>query len=461
MGVRFEGHPNLKRLLLWEGFHGHPLRKDWQEAYYEEEKKPFGSRWPNGDYAPAEERTPLGRNVRYPEGWDPDEWEEPDVELPNVAAAEALDVSTLKSDQIVVNFGPQHPSTHGVFRMKVALDGETVVGVQPVIGYLHRCHEKIGERNLYIGNIPFTDRLDYICSMANNLGYVLTVEKLLGVTPPPRAEYLRVIMTEFTRIVNHLIATGFLFNDLGLFFTASVYGIRERELILDVFEAVSGSRMMCNYMRFGGVAHDLTPEAEALARDLVFERLPATVDEFERFLTDQDIFTARAVGVGMLSPQEAIAHGVSGPMLRASGVPHDLRKAQPYSIYDQFDFDVITGAHGDVFDRYMVRIQEMRESIRILRQALNGLPDGEIQTGKKNWQMKVPAGEYYGRVENPKGELGFYVVSDGSVNPYRYHVRSPSLINLGTLEAMSVGHKIADLVVILGSVDITLGEVDR
>jgi len=461
MGVRFEGHPNLRRILLWEGFEGHPLRKDWHEPYFEEDHKPFGSRWPKAEFIPAEGRSPWGRNVQYPPGWDPDEWEPPDVEIPTLSVAEALDVSTLKTDKIVVNVGPQHPSTHGVFRMKVTLDGETVTGVEPIMGYLHRCHEKIGERNLYIGNMPFTDRLDYITSMANNLAYVITVEQLLGIEPPPRAEYLRVIMVEFTRVLNHLLAIGFLFNDLGLYFTAAMYGVLERELILDIFEMASGSRMMCNYMRFGGVAHDLPEEGVKMARALAFERLPEVVKRFERYLNDIEIFVARTVGVGILPPEEAIALGVSGPMLRGSGVKYDIRKAQPYSIYDEFDFDIPTGERGDVYDRYMVRIHEIYQSLRILQQALDRLPAGEIQTGKKSWQSKVPAGEVYGRAENPKGELGFFVVSDGSANPYRYHIRSPSFINLTALERMSVGHKIADLVTILGSIDITLGEVDR
>ncbi|MGQ9569069.1 MAG: NADH-quinone oxidoreductase subunit D [Anaerolineae bacterium] len=370
-------------------------------------------------------------------------------------------VTALKTDRILVNVGPQHPSTHGVFRMKVTLEGETVVALEPVMGYLHRCHEKIGERNLYIQNIPFTDRLDYITAMANNLGYVTTVEKLLGIQPPPRAEFLRVIMAEFTRVMNHLLAIGFLFNDLGLYFTAALYGIRERELILDLFEMASGSRMMCNYMRFGGVAHDLPEEGVQLARDLAFDRLPRVVEEFERYLNDIEIFTARTVGVGILPAEQAIALGASGPVLRGSGVKYDIRKFQPYSIYEEFDFDIPTGTHGDVYDRYMVRIQEIWQSLRILQQALDRLPGGEIQAGKKAWQVKVPAGEVYGRVENPKGELGFFLVSDGSPNPYRYHIRSPSFVNLTALEPMAVGQKIADLVVILGSIDITLGEVDR
>ncbi|MGC8837055.1 MAG: NADH-quinone oxidoreductase subunit D [Anaerolineae bacterium] len=381
--------------------------------------------------------------------------------MPTVSAAELANVTALKTDRIVVNVGPQHPSTHGVFRMKVTLEGETVVALEPVMGYLHRCHEKIGERNLYIQNIPFTDRLDYITAMANNLGYVTTVEKLLGIQPPPRAEFLRVIMAEFTRVMNHLLAIGFLFNDLGLYFTAALYGIRERELILDLFEMASGSRMMCNYMRFGGVAHDLPEEGVQLARDLAFDRLPRVVEEFERYLNEIEIFTARTVGVGILPAEQAIALGASGPVLRGSGVKYDIRKFQPYSIYEEFDFDIPTGTRGDVYDRYMVRIQEIWQSLRILRQALDRLPDGEIQAGKKAWQVKVPAGEVYGRVENPKGELGFFIVSDGSPNPYRYHIRSPSFVNLTALEPMAVGQKIADLVVILGSIDITLGEVDR
>ncbi|RMF26576.1 MAG: NADH-quinone oxidoreductase subunit D [Chloroflexi bacterium] len=357
--------------------------------------------------------------------------------------------------------GPQHPSTHGVFRMVVTLNGETIVDLEPVMGYLHRNHEKIGERNTWLGNMPFTDRLDYISSMHNNFGYAVAVEKLMGVEVPERAEYIRVIMAEFTRIVNHFIAIGFLFNDLGAFFTPALYGLEERELILDLFEMASGSRMMCNYFRFGGVARDLPEEFLPLARELVENRLPRVIDEFETYLTGNEIFLARSVGVGVLPKEMAIAYSTAGPVLRASGVAYDVRKAEPYGIYDRFDFEIPVGTNGDIFDRYKVRIEEMRQSLRILKQALDQIPEGPIQAGKKAYQVRVPAGDAYGRVENPKGELGFYLVSTGGPNPYRYHIRAPSFINLTSLGEMCKGHKVADIVVILGSIDIVLGEVDR
>ncbi|MFQ6015163.1 MAG: NADH-quinone oxidoreductase subunit D [Anaerolineae bacterium] len=357
--------------------------------------------------------------------------------------------------------GPQHPSTHGVFRMLVTLDGETIVHLEPIVGYLHRNHEKIGERNSYLMNMPYTDRLDYICSMSNNLGYALAVEKLMGLEVPARADYIRVIMAELTRIVSHLWSIGFLLNDLGAFFTPALYAIEERELIVDLFEMVSGSRMMCNYMRFGGVAHDLPEEFLPLLRELVYERLPRAVDELDRYLTGNEILMVRCQGVGVLPYDQAISYSTAGPMLRASGVRYDVRRAEPYSIYDRFDFEIPTRPNGDVYDRYLLRIDEMRQSLRILRQAIEQLPEGEIFGGKKAWQVRVPKGEAYGRVENPKGELGFYVVSDGGPNPYRYHIRAPSFINLTVLGELCKGHKVADVVAILGSIDIILGEVDR
>jgi len=367
----------------------------------------------------------------------------------------------IDTDEIVVNLGPQHPSTHGVFRMVVTLDGEDVVGLKPVVGYLHRNHEKIAERNTFLMNMPFTDRLDYICSMSNNFGYAITVEKLMGIAPPERADYIRVIMAELTRIVNHIMAIGFLLNDLGAFFTPMLYAINERELILDIFEAVSGSRMMCNYFRFGGVARDLSDDVIEKIKDLVNERLPRKIDELDLYLSENEIVRARGIGVGVLTADQAIAYSAAGPVLRASGVPYDIRRVEPYSIYDRFDFDVAVRYNGDVYDRYLIRVDEIRQSLRILQQAIASIPDGEIQTGKLQYQARVPAGESYGRVEGPKGELGFYIVSNGKPNPFRYHVRAPSFINLTGLEAMSKGHKVADVVGILGSIDIVLGEVDR
>ena len=463
LGIRFEGHPDLRRILMWEGFDGFPLRKDWREAYYEEEGKPFKSRWPEGHIYRAEDKNLFGKNVDYPAGFDPDKWV-PDGEAAIYATMGVLqgqDTSGMKTDQIVVNLGPQHPSTHGVFRMVVKLNGETINQLKPVMGYLHRNHEKIGERNTFLQNIPFTDRLDYFSSMSNNFGYVIAVEKLMKIKPPERAEYLRVIMAELTRISNHVAAIGFLLNDLGAYFTPILYAFEERELILDIFEAVAGSRMMCNYYRFGGVARDLPKGVLEKIKNLVNDRLPRKIDELDAFLTNNEIIRNRCEGVGVLRPEQAIALSAVGPVLRASGVPYDIRRADPYGIYDRFDFDVAVRYHGDVYDRYLIRLDEIRQSIRILQQATHDLPEGPIQEGKPQYQVRVPAGEAYGRVEGPKGELGFYIVSTGKPNPWRYHVRAPSFINLTALGPMAIGNKIADAVIILGSIDIVLGETDR
>lgn len=496
-GVRFADHPDLRRILTWEGFYGWPLRKDWREPYYEGETKPFESRWPGGNHELAEERVPWHDNVNYPPGFDPLNFDgDPDAGLYNSmlegvpgleerenghrrqqakgvgAAVRTLDRNynnladedELKTDQIIVNMGPQHPSTHGVLRMVVKLDGETVTDLKLVLGYLHRNHEKIGERNTWLHNIPYTDRLDYICGIANEWGYVLTVEKMMGIKPTERAEYLRVIMTELTRIESHFWSIGFLLNDLGAFYTPALYFITERDLILDLFESVSGSRLMCNYMRFGGVSRDLTDDQLMHARQLAFDRIPRKIDELEQLLTDNEIIKARTVGVGYLSAERSINYSLTGPCIRAAGVPYDIRRVDPYGIYDRFDWDVPVFYGADVYDRYRVRVAEMRQSLRIVQQALNQLdqtPRGDIQAGKKAYNHRVPAGQAYGRVETPKGELGFYLVSDGGQNAYRYHVRSSSFINLNSLREMTVGHKVADAVVILGSLDIVLGEVDR
>jgi NADH:ubiquinone oxidoreductase subunit D/NADH:ubiquinone oxidoreductase subunit C len=461
LGIQYSGHPDLCRILTWEGFAGHPLRKDWTEAYFEEEVKPFKSRWPEGHVTRAEDTNPFKDNVKYPHGFDPETWT-PEAETALYASLKKIDRGDdLETDQFIVNLGPQHPSTHGVFRMVAIIDGETIVDIKPVMGYLHRNHEKIGERNTFLQNMPFTDRLDYVTSMTNNLGYALAVEKLMGIKPPERAEYIRVIMSELTRFMNHIFAMGFLLNDLGAFFTPSLYAIAERELILDIFEEVSGSRMMCNYMRFGGVARDL-PEANLdKIKKLVFERLPRKTDEMDAFLTHNDVVRIRCEGVGVMTAEQAIANSASGPVLRASGVPYDIRRADPYSIYDRFDFDVAVHYHGDVYDKYLVRLDEMRQSLRILQQAVKDIPEGPILTGKPQYQVRVPPGEAYGRIESPKGELGFYVVSTGKANPWRYHVRAPTFINLTSLATMSRGQKIADAMAVLGAIDITLGEVDR
>jgi NADH-quinone oxidoreductase subunit C/D len=461
-GVRFDGHPNLKRILLWEGFEGFPLRKDWHEPYYEQEQKPYKSRWPNPETPrprSAEERVRWRSNVQYPADFDPEEWE-PIPEI-DISPGDRIDTKGLKTDQIVLNVGPHHPSTHGVFRMALTLQGETVTSAYPVIGHLHRNHEKIGERNLWTGNIPFTDRLDYMCPMYNNFGYVVAVERMMGLEVPERAEYIRIIMGELTRAINHLLNVGFLFNELGAMMTPMLYAFTEREHVLDLWEEASGSRMMVNYYRFGGVARDL-PDGWVGRCKKVVDRLARKVDEFETLLSENEIFIGRARGVSAIGWQDLASFGISGPMIRAAGLKYDIRKVEPYSIYDTFDFDVPTHETGDLYDRYMQRIDEARESIKILNQALHRIPaHGAIEAGKKVWNPKVPAGEAYSRVEHPKGELGFYLVSDGGTNPYRYHVRSPSFVNLGVLETMTVGHLLADAVVVLGTVDITMGEADR
>ena len=460
MGIRFAGHPNLRRILMWEGFEGYPLRKNYHEPYYEEEHKPFGTRWDQGHHVIAEDRNPWHDNVQYPPDLDATTYKPPRDEI-RTAGIENASVTKLRTDKIVLNIGPQHPSTHGVLRLKTTIDGETIVAVEPVLGYLHRNHEKIGERNTFLQNMPYTDRLDYFTSMANNHAYAIAVEKLMGVKVPERAEYIRVIMVELTRVISHMSLLGFLYNDLGAFYTPLIYGLEERELVLDLLESASGSRMMCNYMRFGGIARDLPEGWLDRCQYLVDERLPRVLDEMGNYLIGNEIFRARSKNVGILPRDLAINYSTAGPVLRASGVKYDVRRAEPYSIYDRFDFDIPSGTNGDVYDRFMMRFWETQQSLRILKQALKQIPAGEIMTGKKNYQVRVPKGEAYGRGENPKGELGFYLVSDGSPNPYRYHVRSPSFINLGSLNEMAVGHKVADLIVILGSHDVVMGEVDR
>lgn len=471
-GFNFLGHPDLRRILTWDGFAGHPMRKDWKEPYFEDENKPFGSRWPDGHVIRAEENNPYGKNVQYPPGWLPtgDEYDiETDVYLGLSYSRDAT--PGLKTDKVTINMGPQHPSTHGVFRMVVTLDGETIVDLKPVMGYLHRNHEKIGERNTFIMNMPYTDRLDYLSPMSNNLGYAIAIEKLFDLTVPERAEWIRILMVELTRISNHLWALGFLLNDLGALQTPMLYYYLERELIMDVFEASAGSRMMCNFMRFGGVAYDLpdeirgTPTMKYL-EELVYNRLPKVIDQGDVLMTNNEIVRARAIGVGILTPEDAIAMSAAGPLLRASGVPYDVRRAEPYSYYEHLDFDVAVRYNGDIYDRYLIRVDEMRQSIRILEQVLPRLKQTQgapVYGEKPQYAVRAPrAGESYGRVENPKGELGYYVTTKRrNSNPDRYHVRAPSFINLTALGPMSKGYKVADVVAILGSIDIVLGEVDR
>jgi len=365
----------------------------------------------------------------------------------------------VRTEPFVLNMGPVHPSTHGVFRMRVTLDGEVVVDIEPVFGYLHRGIEKLAEQRTYTGIIPLTDRLDYISSMSNNLAYCLAVEKLAGIKVPERAEYIRVIIAELQRIAALLIAIGSFLNDCGAYFTPFLYMFRERERIVDLFEMVSGQRLTYNYMRVGGVSQDLPEEFMPALRKFM-DMMPHFMDEYDRLLMQNEILIARARGVGILTREQAINCSVSGPVLRASGVNWDIRQADPYSIYDRFDFDIPTQTTGDCYDRYRQRIEEMRQSLRIIRQAMEQIPSGPVKAEVPHL-IRPPAGEAYGHIEAPKGELGFYLVSDNSIAPYRCHIRPTSLINLTALRDMVRGWKVADLIIIFGSIDITVGEIDR
>lgn len=465
-GINFPGHPNMKRILLWDDFYGYPMRKDYEEAYYEEPVKPFTSRWPGGHHERIETQNPFGHNIVYPKDWDPDKW------LPHtkedsldhiIEARDVKDNVDFESDRIVINLGPHHPSTHGVFRMVVTLEGETIVDLEPVLGYLHRNHEKIGERNGWLMNMPFTDRLDYFNSMQNNMAYAMAVEKLAQITVPERAEYIRVLMSELNRVFSHISLVGFLMNDLGALATPLFYAFEARERVLDLFEEASGSRMMCNYMRFGGVVYDVSDDWLKRAQ-AVRGTLEQALDEMDALVTGNEIVLSRTKGVGYLSAEDLISHGITGPILRAAGVKYDIRKVEPYSIYDRFDFDIPIQHDSDVFCRFYQRILEARQSLRILDQAFKGIKDtqpGDILGGKASYTIRVPNGEAYARIEHSKGELGFYIVSNGSGNPWRYRVRAPSYINLNALADMCKGGKVADTIVTLGAIDIVLGEVDR
>jgi NADH-quinone oxidoreductase subunit D len=445
-GVRFDGHPDLRRLLMWENFVGHPMRKDYvMPDDYDYEPTPH-----DGVAARA---AAFDRERAFREALEP--------ENGVVVAADAAPPAPPPDQSLEVSLGPQHPSTHGVFRMNVALDGETVTRLKPVFGYLHRNHEQIAETAPYLAAMPYTDRLDYFCAPTNNWAYALAVEKLAGIEVPERAEYIRVILAELTRILNHTCFFGFFVGDMGGWGSVLMYAFREREKILDLFEALTGSRMMTNCMRFGGCRSDLPPGWIDGVRAFL-RTYPRMLDEIEQLTATNEILVGRTRGVGVVSAERAVAGGLSGPVMRASGVNYDVRKADGYGIYGRFGFRVPVGSAGDCYDRFMVRFMEIRESLGILEEAVRDLPEGPWVNPKvKPRAFRPPVGEAYGRIEAPKGELGFYLISDGSANPYRYRVRPPSLINLTLLEEMCIGARIADVMVILGSIDIVLGEVDR
>jgi len=384
---------------------------------------------------------------------------------------------------MVLNMGPQHPSTHGVLRLLLEIDGETIVRIMPDIGYLHTGIEKTCEAKFYQQVVPLTDRIDYLCPMTNNLAYCLAVEKLLGLEIPPKAQWIRVMLNELTRINSHLVWLGTHAMDIGAM-TVFLYCFREREDVLRLFEAVSGQRMMTSYFRIGGLA--LEPPLGFFDRVKSFnDRFPANIDEYESLLTSNPIWTGRTKGIAYLSGEDAIALCATGPTLRASGVDVDLRRDKPYSGYEKFQFNVPVSNDGDVFARYVVRVQELRESQKIVKQALEGIPEGPVKADaphvvlpdreKMKTQMEaliyhfkivtegftVPEGEVYMPIESPRGEMGYYVVSDGTAKPYRVHMRSPSFANLQTLRKMCEGRLIADVVAAIGSIDIVLGDCDR
>lgn len=392
-------------------------------------------------------------------------------------------IQKMGPNTMVLNMGPQHPSTHGVLRVILELDGETVVKAVPDIGYLHTGIEKTMENKTYAQVIPLTDRMDYVACLSNNLAYLLALEKLLDISIPPKAQVVRVLLTELTRIASHLVWIGSHAHDIGAM-SMFIYAFREREKLMDIFELVSGQRMMTSYFRIGGLAQDIPEGFESKVRE-VLNIFPEKINEYEKLLTKNRIWLNRTVGVGKISAQDAIDYGLSGPILRGCGVKWDIRKSNPYSGYERFEFDIPTGKNGDVYDRYLVRVAEIRQSLRIIRQALDGIPEGDfvaripgvvlppkeqvvsnIESLIYHFKLVVegfcpPVGEVYHSIESPKGEIGYYIVSDGTQKPYRVKVRPPCFVNLSALPKMIEGRLIADVVAVIGSIDIVLGEIDR
>ena len=360
--------------------------------------------------------------------------------------------------EIDLNMGPQHPSTHGVLRLKLSVDNEVVLRVEPVLGYLHRGMEKLWENLTYKQIVPLTDRLDYLASLSNNLGYVLAVEKLAGIEVPKRAQYIRVVLAEPQRLASHLAWAGFMANDIGAM-TVLLYGFEAREDVLDIFEEYCGARLTVHGIRIGGVVHDLDAALVSRIR-AVLKAIPKRLQDIRTLLDENRIWKERTVGVGLITAGDAVGYGLTGPALRASGVEWDMRKDIPYSSYGDFAFDVPLGQNSDVYDRYIVRLEEICQSIRIVGQALDGLPSGEF-SAKVPRVLKVPPGEVFHTIEAPKGVLGFYVKSNGTDKPERVKMKSPSFINLQSLERMCIGHLFSDVVGILGSLDIVLGEIDK
>ncbi len=443
-GIRFEGHPNLKRILTHEAFQGHPLRKDYDP----------GQRWM------------LTEDQSMTPAWAKEELEDPD-----------------HFETQVLNLGPSHPATHGTLRTVARLDGEFITKAECEIGYLHRCFEKMSETHGWQQVIPYTDRLNYCSSMMNGVGYALAVEKMLGIEAPPRAQTVRVILSEFSRIMDHAVCLGANLVDLGAL-TNFWYFFQIREEIYSLLESCAGGRLTVSYARIGGLAHDVPADFEEQVRTLL-QRIPKFVGDVDALITTNAIFRDRTESVGVVSTDEAIAWGWTGPCLRASGVPYDVRKAFPYMGYEHYDFDVPVASTGDTYARYLVRMEEIRQSLRIIEQALNAMPDGPVITDDHRvalppkskvysemesliWHfklifdgIKVPAGDAYGFTEAANGELGYYIVSDGSGHPYRIKVRPPCFAIYQAFPHMIEGHMIPDAIAILGSLNIIAGELDR
>ncbi|MDR4463422.1 MAG: NADH dehydrogenase (quinone) subunit D [Nitrospira sp.] len=465
MGIRFTGHPDLRRILLPEDYaEGYPLRKDFPTE---------GRGWRSQfDFIPRFDEPPVEDIV----GEVPEEDKKPFLSQPSTA-------SSHRREELLLNMGPQHPSTHGVVRVVLELDGERIIKATPDLGYLHRGVEKLAEGLAYMQIIPHTDRLDYVCAMANNYAYVRAVEKLLGITIPERAEYIRTIVAEMQRIVGHLFWLGAQALDIGAM-TVFFWTFREREILLDMFERLCGARLTLNYYRIGGVDSDFTPELVDQLNAFL-ETFPTKVDEYESLLSSNRIWLGRTKHIAVISGEDAINFGMTGPTLRGSGVAYDVRKLEPYGVYHKVDWEVPVGKNGDTYDRYWIRVEEMRQSARIIKQCLEQMPPGQIigeepqyipppkQQVMRDMEslihhfiiftqgFKPPKGETYCATEAPKGELGFFIISDGSPRPYRLKIRSPSFIHMGAFDYMARGYLISDIITIFGTYDVVMGECDR
>ena len=465
MGIQFTDHPDLRRILMPEDYtEGYPLRKDFPTE---------GRGWRSQfDFIPRLDEPPLEQK----------ESEVPEAEkMPFVV--KAGETGSRRQEELLLNMGPQHPSTHGVLRVVLELDGERIVKATPDLGYLHRGVEKLSEGLAYMQIIPHTDRLDYVCSMSNNYAYVRAVEKLLCITIPERAEYIRTIVAEMQRILGHLFWLGTQALDIGAM-TVFFWTFRERETLLDMFEKLCGARLTLNYYRIGGVDSDFTPDLVAQLKTFL-KTFPQKVSEYDSLIASNRIWLGRTKNVAVISGEDAINFGLTGPTLRGSGVAYDVRKLEPYGVYDKVDWEVPVGKNGDTYDRYWIRMEEMRQSARIISQCLDQLPEGPIMADAPQYipppkqqvmrdmeslihhfiiftqGIKPPKAETYCATEAPKGELGFFIISDGSPRPYRLKIRSPSFIHMGAFDHMARGYLISDIITIFGTYDVVMGECDR